>query len=562
MKARLLICFLASTMISISGSADDKSWGHYVQIKPTNIQSTPGPSTKAAFEYMELRKNAFRAQLDDWKKNQAEDLKHYEAMGFSKKVAQKAINERIQWAEKVIESGFSDNLEVPQIVGFVENRIAVMKHIGDMGHDRFKALTEKYHIDVPASFYGCLCKQSSSGVAIGGGVSYKNGKCIAVGVLGGTWEVAFPNGKDAKAWGLCAKLNNDNNGNNILQTISQNIIFNSNRPASVEDIVATLTNRNGIFKNNCLPALSGNVEQQTLNPNDLTQSALMHETLMLSQNADNICEEAVATNLFLMSRQGKSNAAVAADVLMIWVLPDELFIPGVASDYIFRGSKAVLGNAVPVASKMKNLYQTAQRLDKEFEARTLDAAYKEAYELFKESKNWSAQKIKDHEEQLNQALSSFSDQMKKIDDDYDKEMKAEYTASMLRKQQRDSLLKADGAKTTHDVYDEAQKEAIRNRADIKKYELLLERSRLLLKRKVISEFRKPLSEDSCDTYLAKREQMCKEQLAREAQEQKIEQEKTEQIAIDNALKRAADIPLGEPSSPSGGVVGPHITPKK
>ena len=561
MKTKLFTCLLAGIMISMASSAADNSWGHYVHVAPTNIQSTPGPSTKAALEYMELRKNTFRAQLAKWKKNQADDLKHYEAMGFSNKVAQKAIQERIQWAEKVIASDFSDSVEIPQIVGFVENRIAVMKHIGNMGHDRFKAMIEKYHFDLPDSFYNCLCRSNHS-AGVGGGVSYKDGKCIAVGVLGGSWEVPFPTGEDAKAWGRCAKLNNGKNGNNIFQTISHNVIIDSKRPASLTDIVAKLTNRNQIFKQNCLPSLSGNVETQTLNPDNQLQSALMHEALKVSQDAADICEESVATNLFLMSRQGKSNALVAADVLSIWVLPDELFVPGVISDIAFKSSESLLSKAVPMASKIKNLYSTAQRLDREFEARTLDIAYKEAYELFIDSKNWSAQQIKDHEELLKQKLSSFPDQMKQIDDDYDKEMKAEYTASMLRKQQRDSLLKADGATTTQDMYDEAQKEAIRSRAEIKKYELLLERSRLLLKQKVISEFRKPLSEEGCDTYLTNREQMCKEQLARQAEELKLKQEKAEQIAIDKALKRASDIPMGESSSPSGGVVGPHIAPKK
>lgn len=438
-------------------------------------------------------------------------------------------------------------------------RAQIAEHVLKLEGNRLNALLEYAGKPKSDSVFNCLCRATGRG-GVGGGVYYKPGyPCQAVGVLGGhSGPIAFP--KESGAWDRCTY----SDGHSIVDVVEDALntdLAGGTVPLAelpkISQQEKELIERNRAYKNACLPS-----------QNKMPDFSRSIKALEVAKMADNLCEEAVAVNLFLNSKRGKTNAAVALNFLGIWFWPGEYDKVGYTNDitgavsqtYATSMMKDVLGKAFSVAGKIKNLYDTGELYKEEKENRGTDKYYKEAYVLFQQSRNWTMKEITDKEIEVKQKIYSARDDIIKVDDIYNRRH------SLLL---NEYAMKAGGGGNKLDLYFEdnpamktkfdSKEKEITEKANTKKRELLFILESLTLKKNILQKYRKPFSEEGCKNYLSKREEACKKRLldeARQAGENKARRNR-------KAMEKAKEIPIGgQLNTLPGGAAGPVIKPKR
>lgn len=185
-----------------------KEWQDYVKVDVTDRMHGYG--------YEDQQKQLFKQQLLNWEKNKEAEIKKLENRGVRKSLSNHYVNERIRWAKQIVNSNFT-NEDIPPIMQFVDNRLKLIEDLISLDHQKFKKLVDDFDMKVTKDFYSCLCHSTGAG-GVGGGVRYTGGKCMATGVLGGTWEVPLAN--TSKIWSYCSKNYPLENGGNIFQVIN------------------------------------------------------------------------------------------------------------------------------------------------------------------------------------------------------------------------------------------------------------------------------------------------------------------------------------------------------
>ena len=478
-----------------------KTWQEYVKVNVTGRQHGYG--------YANEQKSLFKQQFASWEKNKEREEKAYEELGFTKSLASHFVKERIQWAKEVIDSDFDDEIEVPQAVQFVENRTRLMTHISELEHGRFKELVKKYDFKVSSDFYSCLCHSSGAGGA-GGGVRYIGGKCIATGVLGGTWEVTFPT--DPKKWANCSRKNPMTDGGDIFREISKNSNISRKGDTANERLVDLIKNRNENFEKLCLPSLTKNVTDNILKPDDLTKSSILKKAFDISSNSENICEEAVAMGLFLNSQQGRNTGDIAIEAMIPWI-PGKI---GIASQLLQKDPVGLLEELVgspPILSTVNNLKSNAKLLEEVLKQQQINSHYDETYKLFVESKDWSSEKLASTTTKM---ASEIADLEKKIDD-VDREFINKLQGIQPTIKEIDVYGKrywGPANNISNDAtfwknYTVKENALIRER-NANKGGLVLQHTKLLMKNNILNNYRAPFSKDKgCEEYLRKIEGACR-----------------------------------------------------
>ncbi len=213
-------------------------------------------------------------------------------------------------------------------------------------------------------------------------------------------------------------------------------------------------------------------------------------------------------------------AEVTGEALGTWIMPDDLFAAGALNDKFLSGLlQGVAGKTISAASIARNIYQNVKLYDQESKSHYTDPAFKEAYELFQKSKTWTDKQISVWEKESQQKLTELPERLKQIEIDYQKQLVSNYQKGMSRQS-----VESDGQKTWQSRLDERQKELRKEQAETKKYAALYEHFKLLQKRKVMMNFRKPFNKYGCKKYLADREKSCNKKLAVEALQRKRQKE--------------------------------------
>ncbi len=531
-KIIIIITFLAFHGC-FSNQALAKSWKHYVPNKEDIKIDMTGRQHAYGYvnEQRARQRDIFRGLLHQWKSNHRSDVESYIKMGFKKSLAELAVNKKISWAEKIVRSGFDETIKIPVVVQFSENRAKLMNHITGLGYERFNKVAKKYGYTNTLPLYKCLC--SSAGIA-GSSRGFSpardkhcdnNDPC-----KGGNWGCS--SGDFPKTWGACARLHLTNDGKNIFRAISENTNISREKDTGLKRLVHILKNRNQNFKNSCLPSLSDKKIDEILSSSDFLKSPAAAKTAMsISENSPNRCEEAVAMNLFLNSQKGMSNGIAAVKLLAIWILPSDYDKAGYLNDGAGTISKKfasgmvknVLGKAFSAAGNIANAYDTAELMDKENNRRRTDIYYKEAYGLFQESKSWSNKRINFKISEIQKNMDETRKNIIKVREFYKRKNSFELVEAV--KNSGGTMFAFNhnetGVKTNFYIQKEKRKEAAKE----KKIMLMHKLESLMLKESVLSNYRKPFSQQVCDKYLADRDNSCKKKLAQQSMQKKIQNQR-------------------------------------
>jgi hypothetical protein len=558
MKTILFAIFLVSCLVTFGGSPFARPWTDFVGEDVVNPKDYDRIT-----EYYQAKQEPFKKLLTLWesKDHQAKIIQSLTKNGIGKKLAKRAVEERIKMARKIIKSNFKGVEDISPSLDRLENRVHVTKFIAALGYERLQSLMKKYNIKVKSGFNNCLCKYYSIAGNSSGFSPARDKHCDNTDPCkGGNFGCSshdFP--KDPGRYAYCAKKYTTNKGLNIFQTLDEHL--DTRKKLSFEDFSPKLSQRSKKYEEACLPSLS---QKNLKNASDTFKSATAGQAIDISEKAENICEEAVAVNLFLNSKRGNTDDVVAMQLLTVWVWKNEYDMGEHGTKMLAEGMlKNVLGKAFSVASTLKNAYDTRELLNKETNNRRTDIYYKEAYDLFQKSKNWSGKKIIIQTKKTHQSIKTIREKIMNI------EANLENQIDLVRTQ---SLIKAGGTrpglafklnKNLQFEFNNKRNELIQ-KSKSTNMKLLHKLENLLLKESVLVNYRIPFSQNSCDKYLAIRESMCKKMKAVRARKKREKQEKAQRIVLEKAARKRDRLSVGEKNTLSGGIGGvvPGTEPKR
>lgn len=540
-----------SVLLMMCQIATARPWVNYVKKKVPPLYDLNTLS-----EVYNYKKKPFTELLAAWEKKETQEqqIKYYEKYGIKRSRAQMAINERIALAKKLVNNQFLGGpLDISPTIDIFDNRIKTMDYIAQLGHDRFKRLVKKFDIKAGDDLFQCLCH--SQGIT-GTGLRYSpapDKHCDTTAPCkGGNWGcVATDLPKDAMTWAACAKKYKTTDGANIFNVFSNHINVSQKQR---NDIIKNLQKRSQEHQKNCLPSLSKRSIQQM---QSMLMPSLAAKAADLAEGSENICEEAVAVNLFLSEHQSKYLVAVVIEGITTWVLPDELFAPGKLNDAMVSKVGANLINktlekTMGAISFANNAMANMKLIREQIEARNMDQIYQGASDLFQKSKSWDIEHLRGVKVDFQNKIDEVNIKIEMLKPQYMEEYNKFYTRTMLLIGEA-----VDARRTKLEDELKSGERGLKSHYANLKANLLMERANLLLKRNIINDYRIPFLENGgCKKYLANREASCKQKLAKLEEQRKAAAEKE----IRKALKRAAEIPYGETkTNPTSTTV---IEPKK
>jgi hypothetical protein len=390
----------------------------------------------------------------------------------------------------------------------------IAEHLVKLQDPRLEALLNKPGRPISESLMNCVCREAG-GCGVGGGAYYVAGKgCECVGVLGGHFEPNRP--RDTQ---VLSRICKGSDGHTVVDIISNDIENLSARANEVAggtvglSILATrekkLFDRNMRYKLACLPTMPNNHEDELWNlqegvinkvvPMLNARSKIMEETIDIVESSENICEESIRVSLYLNSQQGRTTFENLKDIIYPW-LPPYINFDNISI------TESIIG-APPILSSASNLKSNIELLSSEYAIRKANTQFREAYELFNESKSWSVTKLEGHETNLQKDINSIQMEINKINSDLDD--------LLLRAKPDSGPRYQPGTKNPHvpnkdewDEYDEKTRKPIQL-ANSRIGVLLHEKTGLLIKKNVIHRYRRPLNQKGgCEKFLEEIKKEC------------------------------------------------------
>lgn len=482
------------------------------------------PFTEDNTPYQDISSYKFKKLLERWEKKEFQDkqIAEYEKYGISKPLATRAINERLKLAREVVKNNFPNKFDISPTLDSLDNRVATMNHIAVLGHERFKKLVDKYEMGIDDGFYQCLCR--SKGI-MGTGLGYSpepDNHCDTTDPCkGGNWGCVssdFP--KKGDSWINCAKKYRLKDGHNIFQAFDEHV--NTSGKFNQDELARKLFDRTLKFKKACLPSMDAkNIDDIQ----SVFKSPITRKAIDISETSENICEEAIEVNLHLNSNRGITRPELAISLLKPWVMPSEYsevetFVTSdKGKNYILEKIKSKLIGEIPFSGKVNNLLSNGLLILDSLKAYNMDNNYKEAHRLFVKSKDWNIDQLESKEGSLNEKIDSINNQMKNTDDRFEmiyNRDQLELEAKNYGYKPRNKIeLAFSPHKSIWKKFFKNQQE-LRKKADLEKRRLGLERMRLQLQIKVISEYRKPLVNKGCEAFIKDRMQQCEEKRRRDS----------------------------------------------
>lgn len=470
-------------------------------------------------------------------------------------------------------------LQSPAIAGKLNGQSGgkkeqIIKHISKLRGARLDKLLKHLGKQNSDDVFNCLCHATGRG-GVGGGEYYKPGApCMATGVLGGhIGPFGFPD--DPDTWKRCTYGGKKTIVDVIEKALDSKLAEGTVplEPKMSKAKISKLENeffeRNLAYKNACLPS------QQKI-----TDSPLF--ALKIAREAGNLCEQAVAVDLFLSSRKAASNAGIALELLGINILKNEYDFAGYTNDVAARASqkyatsimKKVLGKAFGAASSIKNLYDVGELYKREEHLRRTDVYFSEASDLFHKSRKWSTKKIADKEIEIERDIIQAREKIIEVEDFYERQRsfalnEAASAAGGGGGKLDLYFMENPAIKQKYDAKEEKQRKA----ANDKKTELLYQIENLMLKQRIMKDYREPFSTEGCKKYLAKREEACKKRLAEEARlaKERAMRERSTERRLQHPISGGGSISgvdLTRPKTgrtrpnPLGGIPGPVVKPQR
>lgn len=517
MNNRLKYFILTILFFSPIDSALSRTFDDYISSSDIKVPFTSKYSV--THKFYKIKK-----LIEQWeqKEFQEKQIQEYEKHGIKRSLAIRAIHERLKLAQEVVKNQDFSTTEISPALDSLDNRVATMNHIALLGHERFKKLTNKYEMEIDDGFYQCLCR--SKGI-MGTGLGYSpepDKHCDTTDPCkGGNWGcVSSDLPKKGDSWINCAKKFRLKDGRNVFQAFDEHV--NTSSKFNQDELARNLFNRTLKFKKACLPSMDAkNIEDiQSIFKGPITRKAID-----ISESSENICEEAIAINLYLNSNRGLTKPELAISLLKPWVMPSEYsevetFVTSdKGKNYILGQIKSKLIGKIPFSGKVNNLLSNGLIILDSLKAYNMDNNYKEANRLFIKSKDWNSDEVELKEGKLNEKIDSINNQMKAADDRFEmiyNRDQLELEAKKYGYKPRNKIeLAFSPYKTTWEKFFDNQQE-LRKKADQEKRSLGLERMHLQLLKKVISEYRKPLVNKGCEEFIKARMQQCEEKRLRDS----------------------------------------------
>lgn len=429
------------------------------------------------------------------------------------------IDKQMKDSEKRLQNTIM-NVDKSTLEKYYSKRI--LDRLSKLNHTKLEDLMQRVGKKAPKGYYQCLCNSYST---MGNSFRYypngsgecKNGPGPC---LGGNWGCAWgvlPT--DPKIIERCVKYKKYDDNSTILDAIvntitekkmSMDTVILPSPKIDKDKVLSELKNKNKKYEDLCLPSIS------IKNFNDMQRILkfnMLHEAADIMKETDNICEESVALNLFFNEQQSNSSFSTMYDIVVTW-LP-------MTNAYDYAG---FIG--LPFASPFGTLVNadaTVKIINDINKFKEIDIVFHGASELFQTSKKWNKKEINNQIYNLKKKINSVDNVMNAIEMSYQKKYH----------ETRDEIYNREGKEQEGNaqwVSFNKKDKILRQKADERKKRLWLERTNFLLKSKVLTEYRLPLSQKSCAELLADRESECKKQ-------------KHEQAKV--ALEQAKKIPVRE-----------------
>ncbi len=506
----LLVLLVLSIQVSFSKTFDEYAMESNIKF-PFTEDNTP---------YSEVTTYKFKKLLEQWeqKKIQEKQIADYEKYGISKSLATRAVNERLRSARAVVKDNKFDDRNISPILDGLDNRVATLDNIAILGHERFKKLVKKYEMEVDDGFYQCLCR--TKGIA-GTGLGYSpapDKHCNTSNPCkGGNWGCVssdFPQKGDS--WITCAQKYRLKNGGNIFQAFDEHI--NARSKFVHDDLVRKLFDRSLKFKKLCLPAL---VSKNIQDIQNITKIPVLKTAVDIAEETENICEEAISVSLYLDSEKRTSAADAALEFVAIWALPTNSadkakFTIGFGTGLLNVQNKLtkLAGKKLPIVSDLMNFSSSIDLYKRVSTEQKIDAQHKEAYKIFRDSKNMTLEDIDKYEQMFQTKLETLKGLVKTSDDKYLKQL--EYSTALLE-EKIDLSLHGKGLVDTLDSMDKVDallrrfarnQEGIKKEYEEEKSKNIAQYTELLMYKNVLTEYRKPLKKSGCEKFLEERQKHC------------------------------------------------------
>ena len=161
-----------------------------------------------------------------------------------------------------------------------------------------------------------------------------------------------------------------------------------------------------------------------------------------------------------------------------------------------------------------------------YDEKKADAQFKEAYQLFQDSKTMEPESLDSYNNILATKIDTLNKKINTSDERYLSQLDM---ASSRVIEEIELSLHGKGIKYNQESINAlwidfaAKQEQIKKEYESNKADMISQLTELSLYKKVISEYRKPLKEKGCDEFIKDRLKQCKEALIRQSRETKIGQ---------------------------------------
>lgn len=400
----------------------------------------------------------------------------------------------------------------------------IIKRLPKLNHTKFKALMKRVGKEAPKGYYQCFCHSYST---MGNGIGYSPNRdklCDNTDPCkGGNWGcTSYPLPSDLKVIERCIMSAKYDDNSTIVDAIAieaekihaeqdwnrRKIIDNiSALPNEISGDTISLPRLNKLekelfeknleYSDKCLPTLSKNMENSMIwsgNRIDIVDKALA-----IASQTKNICEESIAVTLYLSSQQGGTKGEIVVGLIKPW-LPKELTLDP------FSVVEDIVG-APPVLSKLNNLKSNIELLDREYGKYKSNIQFDEAYQLFQKSKTWSISKQNMYEKDISNNIDNIDKEIQSIKKTLELQLYQSLPDAKYGPMFRPNT-KIPNEHIEWKNYHSKNRKSIMM-ATSKIGVLLHKRVGLLLKKNVIHDYRKPLSQkDGCKKFLKERQKEC------------------------------------------------------
>ncbi len=228
-KITIFVIMLCVSFTGFSGISSARHWREHTEWK---VYYTRDITT-----LMGMREEAFVRVFVGWTKSFPDDLKKLEESGASKAEAEKALYERLDRSQTLIDSGFRAPEDISPALDRLENKLYIINNIARLGHGRLSSVMTALEMGEKTNLMGCLC---AGGFAIGVGGGFNpapSGDCQNdLPCKGGNWGcVAFDFPNKPKLWSLCDAQEDESVVGEILVGTLKNAFRKSDRKLSAAE---------------------------------------------------------------------------------------------------------------------------------------------------------------------------------------------------------------------------------------------------------------------------------------------------------------------------------------